>query len=109
MNEEQYDFFKRLVETTGPSGYEARTQAVWRERVAGVAYEVKTDSLGNNIASLNPEARPRVMLDAHIDEIGFIVKYIDDEGFLFFDTIGGFDPSTLAGNRVRIMGKDGPV
>jgi endoglucanase len=49
------------------------------------------------------------MLDAHIDEIGFIVKYIDDDGYLYFSTIGGFDGSTLPGNRVRIMGKNGPV
>jgi endoglucanase len=49
------------------------------------------------------------MLDAHADEIGFLVKYIDEDGFLYFGTIGGFDPTTLSGNRVRILGKAGPV
>jgi len=109
MNEDQFAFFRRLVETTGPSGYEEETQHVWRDRVQEAVATLTTDRLGNCIATLNPSGRPRVMLDAHIDEIGFIVKYIDDEGFLYFSTIGGFDPATLAGNRVRILGKSGPV
>lgn len=109
MNDDQYAFLKGLVETTGPSGYEAQTQSVWRERVQTAAHSLKTDALGNCVAVLNPEGRPRVMIDAHVDEIGFLIKYIDDDGFLYFNTIGGFDPSTLAGNRVCINGKNGPV
>jgi putative aminopeptidase FrvX len=109
MNDEQFAFFRTLVETTGPSGYEVETQRVWRERVSDAAAEISTDALGNCVAVLNPGARPSVMLDAHIDEIGFLVKYIDENGFLYFGTIGGFDPATLAGNRVRILGKQGPV
>src|SRR5579859_2912081 len=109
MNSEQFAFLQQLVETTGPSGYEAETQRVWRERICDAAAEVSTDPLGNCVAVLNPGARPSVMLDAHIDEIGFLVKYIDENGFLYFGTIGGFDPSTLAGNRVRILGTRGPV
>ena len=109
MNDDQFAFFQRMVETIGPSGYEQEAQRVWRERVQDVADSVRTDTLGNCIASLNPEARPRVMLDAHIDQIGFLVKYIDEEGFVYFAPLGGFDPSTLAGNRVEIIGKNGPV
>jgi putative aminopeptidase FrvX len=109
MNDEQYDFLRRMVETTGPSGYEWDAQLVWRERIQDVAISVKTDTLGNCIAALNPAGRPRIMIDAHIDEIGFLVRYIDDDGFLYFAPIGGFDGSTLPGCRVRIMGKDGPV
>lgn len=109
MNDEQFEFFRKLVETTGPSGYEAETQTVWRERIGTAATDISTDALGNCVAVLNPGARPSVMLDAHVDEIGFLVKYIDEDGFLYFGTIGGFDPSTLAGNRVRIRGKSGPV
>lgn len=109
MQDEQFEFLRRLVETTGPSGYEAQTQQVWRERVRDSADSVQTDALGNCIATLNPDGTPRVMIDAHIDEIGFLIKYIDDNGFLYFNPIGGFDPSTLAGGRVRIIGKNGPV
>lgn len=109
MNDDQFAFLQQLVESTGPSGYEENTQRVWRERVQDVAESVRTDPLGSSIAVLSGSGQPRVMLDAHIDEIGFLVKYIDDNGFLYFSAIGGFDPSTLAGNRVRIMGKSGPV
>lgn len=109
MNDDQFQFFKQLVETTGPSGYEAQAQKVWRDRVAAAAERVETDPLGNAFAILNPEGRPRIMLDAHVDEIGFIIKYIDENGFLYFGTIGGFDPSTLPAGRVRIMGRQGPV
>ncbi len=108
MNDDQFAFFQKLVQTTGPSGYEQQTQAVWRERVAEVA-AVETDSLGNATATLNASGSPRVMLEAHIDEIGFQIRAIDDQGFLHFQTIGGFDGSTLAGNRVRILGPNGPV
>jgi endoglucanase len=109
VNDDQFAFFKRVVETIGPSGYEQEAQRVWRARVEDVADEVRTDALGNCIAVLNPDACPRVMLDAHIDQIGFLVKYIDDNGFVYFSPLGGFDPSTLAGNRVQIIGKNGPV
>jgi tetrahedral aminopeptidase len=109
VNDEQFAFFKQVVETTGPSGYEQETQRVWRERVQGVADSIKVDSLGNAIAVLNPDGDPSVLIDAHIDEIGFIVRYIDDDGYIYWSSIGGFDPSTLAGNRVSIVGKNGPV
>ncbi len=108
MNDDQRSFLVSLVRATGPSGYESGAQEIWRNRVSSVA-DVHTDSLGSAIASLNPGGSPRVMLEAHIDEIGFQVKYIDDNGFLYFNTIGGFDPATLAGNRVRILGHNGPV
>lgn len=109
MNEEQFAFLRQLVETTGPSGYEADAQKLWRGRVETSAARVKTDALGNCTAILNPGGMPRVMLDAHIDEIGFIIRYIDENGYLYWGPIGGFDAATLAGNRVRIMGKSGPV
>lgn len=109
MNDDQFAFLKRLVETTGPSGYEQQIQQVWRERVQQAAASITTDAMGNVTAILNPSGKRRVMIEAHIDEIGFIIKYIDDDGFLYFSPIGGFDPATLPGNRVRIMGKNGPV
>jgi tetrahedral aminopeptidase len=109
VNDDQFAFFKQIVETTGPSGYEQNTQRVWRDRVQGVADSIKVDSLGNAIAVLNTNGNPSVLIDAHIDEIGFIVRYIDDDGYIYWAPIGGFDPSTLAGNRVSIVGKNGPV
>jgi endoglucanase len=107
MNENQFSFFQQLVETTGPSGYEREVQDLWSERVRDAVSTIETDVLGNHVAILNPSGSPRVMIDAHVDEIGFIVKYIDDNGFVYFSTVGGFDAATLAGNRVRIIGKMG--
>jgi tetrahedral aminopeptidase len=109
MNDDQFSFFKQLVETKGPSGYEQDTQRVWRSRVEGAAQTVRGDRLGSCIAVLNEGGRPRVMLDAHIDEIGFIIRHIDENGYLYFSPIGGFDSTTLAGNRVAILGKNGTV
>ncbi|GAC1325447.1 MAG: M42 family metallopeptidase [Chloroflexota bacterium] len=109
MNSEQFDFLKKLVETTGPSGYESDAQSLWRSRLEGHSTALKTDALGNCTATLNEASHPRIMLDAHIDEIGFIVRYIDENGYLYWASIGGFDASTLPGTRVRIMGKQGPV
>ncbi|HEX8917420.1 MAG TPA: M42 family metallopeptidase [Chloroflexota bacterium] len=109
MNEDQFAFLRGLVESTGPSGYEEQSQAIWRKRVESSADKLSTDTMGNCMAVINPGGSPRVLLDAHIDEIGFIIRYIDDNGFLYFSTIGGFDPATLIGTRVRILGKDGPV
>jgi tetrahedral aminopeptidase len=109
VDQDQFAFFQRLVETVGPSGYEQAAQAVWRERVQGNGVSLRTDSMGNVVASLNAEARPRVLIEAHIDQIGFLVRYIDDDGFIYWSPIGGFDPTTLAGNRVILQGAKGPV
>lgn len=108
MNDDQKQFLTTLIETTGPSGYEERAQDVWRQRVGQVG-EVRTDFMGNAIAAFNPGGSPRVVLEAHIDEIGFQVRYIDENGFLYFSTLGYFDPATLPGARVRLMGRNGSV
>jgi putative aminopeptidase FrvX len=109
VNDDQFNFFQEIVEVIGPSGYEQDAQRIWRQRVQDAADSVTTDAMGSVIATLNPQGGPRVMLDAHVDQIGFIVRYIDENGFIWWAPLGGFDPSTLAGNRVKLMGKKGPV
>jgi putative aminopeptidase FrvX len=101
------DFLERLLDAPGPSGFEVRASRVWREEAAGFADEVHTDVAGNSIAVVNPAGKPRVMLAGHIDEIGLQITHIDDDGFLFIDEIGGWDPQVLVGQRVTILGKDG--
>ena len=81
-----------LLETPSPSGYEQPVQKIVRQYVAGFADSVTTDVHGNVIAARNPEAPLRVMLAGHCDQIGFVVQYIDDEGFLYVQPIGGWDP-----------------
>jgi putative aminopeptidase FrvX len=109
MEEDQWQFFKALIEAPSPSGFEQPARQVWCERVQEVADSLTIDRLGSAIAAVNPSGNPRVMLAGHIDEIGFIVTNIDDQGFIYFNTVGGFDPSTLPGNRVKILGPKGPV
>ncbi|HEY0972298.1 MAG TPA: M42 family metallopeptidase [Gemmatimonadales bacterium] len=108
LNEQSLAFLKRLLDTPGPSGYEAAPARVWREEASRFA-SVRGDVSGNSIAEVNPEGGPTIMLAGHIDEIGLIVNYIDDEGFLYIGPIGGWDPQVLVGQRVRIAGHDGDV
>lgn len=109
MRQESLEFFKRLVNTASPSGYEQNAAAVFRRYVSEFADEVKTDVMGNVIAALNPTATPRVMLAGHIDEIGFIVRYISDEGYLYFGSIGGHDPVIPVGQRVYVHTAKGAI
>jgi len=103
------DFLARLLDARGPSGFETRPAAVWREEAAQFTEEVWTDVTGNSYARVNPLGRPRVMLAGHIDEIGLQVTHVDDDGFLYVDEIGGWDPQVLVGQRVRILGRKGDV
>ncbi|HEY0754627.1 MAG TPA: M42 family metallopeptidase [Ktedonobacteraceae bacterium] len=109
MDEARIAFLKRLVASPSPSGFEQPAQQVVREEIQQFADEVHTDVMGNVIAALNPSGLPRVMLTAHCDELGFLIRYIDDRGFLYFSPIGGFDPSTLPGERVHVHTPSGPI
>ncbi|RPI63553.1 MAG: M42 family peptidase [Planctomycetaceae bacterium] len=109
MRDESLDFLKKLLTTPSPSGYETVNQRVWVEYAKQFADEVITDAYGNAVAVLNPGGDPKVMLEGHVDEIGLMVKYIDDRGFVYFQRIGGVDPAMLRGKRVNIHAADGVV
>jgi len=96
---------KKLVETTGPSGYESQIRAVVRQEVEPYADEVRVDALGNLIVRKGQRAPDglKIMLAAHIDEIGVIVTHVDAEGFVRFTTLGGVRPHTCVGGRVRFL------
>ncbi|HUF13464.1 MAG TPA: M42 family metallopeptidase [Longimicrobiales bacterium] len=105
MEKHSLEFLKRLLDTPGPSGFEAGPARMWREEAAGFAEDVHGDTTGNSYATVNPGGTPKVMLAGHIDEIGLMITHIDDEGFLYFDGIGGWDPQVLVGQRVRVLAK----
>jgi putative aminopeptidase FrvX len=109
MTNDTLDFLKRLLDTPGPSGFETAPARVWREEVQTFADQVTADVHGNSVAVLNPKGTPRLMLAGHIDEIGLQITYVDDEGYLYFAGIGGWDPQVLVGQRVVIAGPNGPV
>jgi putative aminopeptidase FrvX len=109
MDEYRVEFLRRLIASPSPSGFEQPVQEVIRTEISQYADVVRTDVHGNVIAILNPEGSPRVMLTAHCDELGFIIRYIDEQGFLYFAPIGGFNPSTLPGERVHVHTSNGPL
>src|SRR5918997_2202004 len=106
MRDASYEFFKRLLSTPGPSGYEGAAAEVWREEARSFA-EVRGDRMGNSLATIGAGGGPRVMLAGHIDEIGVIVTHIDDKGLVRFTGIGGWGPQVLGGQRVRAQAKAG--
>jgi endoglucanase len=99
---------KEICEIAGAPGFEKRVRDFVIDQVTPLVDEVKVDNLGNVIAIKkgvrNPDGK-RVMIAAHMDEIGFIVTHIDENGFLRFHTLGGFDPKTLTAQRVIVHGK----
>ncbi|WP_040889578.1 M42 family metallopeptidase [Verrucomicrobium sp. 3C] len=102
MQQEQLDFLRTLIEAPSPSSQESIAQHCWIDYVRPYADRVETDAYGNALALLHPEGSPKILLAAHIDEIGFQVQYVDDRGFLYFTTVGGSDPLLARGQRVRI-------
>lgn len=109
MKKEQFDFLEKLIDAPSPSGYEGPAAKVYRKYAGKYAERVETDVLGSVIATKNPKGKTGVMLAGHIDEVGMIIHYIDDKGFLYFSEIGGLDPSVLPGARVAIQGSKGIV
>jgi putative aminopeptidase FrvX len=109
MKKEQYDFLEKLIDAPSPSGFEWPAAKAYRDYVGKFAENVNTDVMGSVVAEVNSSVKSGVMLAGHIDEIGLIVHYIDDKGFVYFSEIGGVDPSVLPGARVEIHTANGPV
>lgn len=96
-------FLKQLLETPSPTGYEVPVADVVRERLSGTADEIRTDVMGSVHALLKGNADgPSLMLAAHMDEIGLMVTYISDDGYLSVAAIGGVDAAILPGLRVHV-------
>jgi putative aminopeptidase FrvX len=102
-------FLTELLHAKSPSGAEAQAQAVYDRHVKPRADAYANDALGNRLASLNPKGDPTLMLAGHMDELGLIITYVNKDGFLYFDTIGGHDLSIISGRRVIIQTERGPV
>ncbi|MCA9165956.1 MAG: M42 family peptidase, partial [Planctomycetales bacterium] len=102
-------FLKRLLDTPSPSGFEKPIQDVVRDYVKDFADTVETDVHGNVIACKNPGAPVRLMYAGHCDQIGLLVSQIDELGFIYAQTIGGWDPQQLIGQRMTIWTSAGPV
>jgi endoglucanase len=109
MLSESYEFLQSMLTTPSVTGFEQPVARIVRKRMAGLSDKITTDLHGNTIVALNPEASPRVMLAGHIDQIGLMVKYINDEGFIYFGAVGGVDLAVLPGSKLTIHSANGPV
>jgi len=97
---------KEICEVPGAPGFEQRIREIVLREVEPLVDEVSINNLGNVYAIKKGSDSKRIMIGAHMDEIGFIVTHIDDNGFVRFHTLGGFDPKTLTAQRVIIHGKE---
>ncbi len=101
-----FDLLKRICETPGAPGFEHRIRQLVQKEVTPLVDELEIDPMGNLIAIRRGKEPKKVMAAAHMDEISFIVTHIDDDGFIRFHTLGGFDPKTLTSQRVIVHGTE---
>jgi endoglucanase len=103
------EVLRGLLTAAGPSGYEQAPAAVFREACSGFA-DVATDTVGSTVARVRGSGDgPVLAIAGHIDEIGLIVHHIDDDGFLWFTAVGGWDTVVLVGQRLDVVTRDGVV
>lgn len=109
MTKDDRDFLFRLLETPSPTGFEMPGQRVWADYLKPHASEIACDAYGSTWARLAGKTERKVMLAAHADEIGFIIKVIQADGFIRLDRIGGSDVATARGRRLTFFGDKGQV
>ncbi|MCS7034370.1 MAG: M42 family metallopeptidase [Phycisphaerae bacterium] len=109
MKPESFDFLRQIEEAPSVSGFEQPVARIVRARMSKWADRIETDVHGNVIVMAGEKAGPRVMLAGHMDQIGLMVKYVSDEGYIYFDAVGGIDNTVLPGSRLTIHTKNGPV
>ena len=103
------EFLVDLLNARSPTGHEYEAQAVVDHYIEKNVDSYRRDTMGNRFATVNPEGDPSLLFAGHIDELGLIVTYINEQGFVYFDTLGGHDKSMISGRRVSILTKDGEV
>lgn len=113
MADHSFEFLRNLLDAPGPSGYEQAPSRVWRAEAESFADAVETDLVGNSYAIVHPrngsENPIRLLIAGHIDEIGFVITHIDEQGYLWFENLGGWDDQVVVGQRIRVLGIDGNV
>ncbi|MCW1887574.1 M42 family metallopeptidase [Luteolibacter flavescens] len=109
MTKDDREFLFTLLKTPSPTGFEMPGQRVWADHLRPFATEVACDAYGSTWARLEGKSKHTVMLAAHADEIGYMIKTIQSDGFIRIDRIGGSDAATARGRRVIFAGDKGPV
>jgi len=101
-----FDLLRELTEESGVPGYEDRVRELVRREFADSVDRVRTDSMGNVVGTIEGDADYSVAVAAHMDEIGFMVRHVDDDGFVELDALGGWDPRVLRAQRVTVHTDD---
>lgn len=101
-----FELLKKISETPGAPGFEHKIRKLVKDEIKDIVDEMFTDSMGSLIAVRRGKESKRVLVAAHMDEISFIVTHVDDDGFIRFHPLGGFDPKTLTAQRVIIHGRE---
>ena len=109
MDATSKEFLEELLATPSPTGNEQPVQRIIRDRFRGVAELIEPDIHGNLVLAINTRSERKVMLAGHCDQIGFLVKYISDAGYIYLDTLGGNDYGVILGEHLVIQTKSGPV
>lgn len=109
MQSESKDFLYKLLNTPSPTGFEQPIQRVVKKRMQRYADTIETDVHGNVMVGLNVKAERKVMLAGHCDQIGLMVTYIGDDGFIYISALGGIDPGVLPGSIVTIHTEKGVI
>lgn len=109
VNDSSFDLLFQMLETPSPSGWETQGQRLWVSAMRPVSDRVESDAYGNAWATRDGSAPWSVMLAAHADEIGFVIRHIDDKGFLSLGPLAGSDRTIAEARRVRFFGDRGPV
>lgn len=104
-----YELLKELTEASGVPGYEDDIREIVRRELEPYVDEIRGDEMGNVVGTLTGETDYEVVVAAHMDEVGFMVRHVDEEGFLELTALGGWDPRVMRGQRVTIHTEEGDV
>ena len=100
---------EELTNAPGPSGFEAPVREIVERELRAAGADIAHDGLGSLVAKIGPDNGPRIMVTAHLDEVGLKVQYIRPDGFIRFKTLGGWLNQALVDQRWLIVGNQGPV
>ena len=109
LNQKSLDFLEKYLNNSSPTGYEANGQKIWMEYLSPYVDSFITDVYGTAVGVINPEAKYKVVIEAHADEISWFVHYITEKGFIYLRRNGGSDHQIAPSKRVNIHTDKGIV
>ena len=110
QNDATVELLRELTNAHGVVGFEGEVRDILRREWGGLLTDLRTDGVGNLLGELKGQSEsPRVLLMAHLDEVGFLVRYIDEDGFIYFNNVGGYFSQSVLTQRLSILTPNGRV